>query len=108
MLLIEYPKCSTCRKAKKWLDEHHISYELRDIKEENPSYEELAAWHQRSGLPLRFYQVIAPDNGGYFIFQGLVGSNIATEYLPEFRRLTASFSRRQPTLSSDRGPAAAH
>jgi len=47
----------------------------------------------RSGLPLRFYQVIAPDGGGYFIFQGLVGGSIATEYLAEFRRLTASFQR---------------
>ena len=53
VLFLEYPKCSTCQKAKKWLDEHHISYELRDIKEENPGYEELAAWHQRSGLPLK-------------------------------------------------------
>ena len=53
MLFVCYPKCSTCQKAKKWLDEHHISYELRDIKEENPGYEELAAWHQRSGLPLK-------------------------------------------------------
>lgn len=53
MIFVCYPKCSTCQKAKRWLDEHHISYELRDIKEENPSYEELAAWHQRSGLPLK-------------------------------------------------------
>lgn len=88
---------------------------LRGIQGRNLKVDGLAAYEivadandQRSGLPLRFYQVIAPDNGGYFIFQGLVGSNIATEYLPEFRRLTASFSRRQPTLSSDRGPAAAH
>ena len=50
MIFVCYPKCSTCQKAKKWLDEHHISYELRDIKEENPGYEELAVWHQRSGL----------------------------------------------------------
>ena len=41
MIFVCYPKCSTCQKAKKWLDEHHISYELRDIKEENPGYEEL-------------------------------------------------------------------
>ena len=53
MIFVCYPKCSTCQKAKKWLDEHHISYELRDIKEENPGYEELTAWHQRSGLPLK-------------------------------------------------------
>ena len=53
MLFICYPKCSTCRKAKAWLENHHIPYELRDIKLNNPSYEELAAWHRASGLPLR-------------------------------------------------------
>lgn len=45
--------CTTCQKAKRWLDENRIAYELRDIKQQNPTYEELAAWHQRSGLPLR-------------------------------------------------------
>ncbi len=53
MIFICYPKCSTCQKARKWLDENRIAYELRDIKEENPAYEELAAWHRRSGLPLK-------------------------------------------------------
>ena len=53
MIFICYPKCTTCQKAKKWLDEHRIVYELRDIKTENPAYEELAAWHKRSGLPLK-------------------------------------------------------
>ena len=53
MLFICYPKCSTCQKARKWLDEHQVVYDLRDIKLENPAYEELAAWHQRSGLPLK-------------------------------------------------------
>lgn len=48
-----YPKCTTCQKARKWLDENQIAYELRDIKTDNPSFEELAAWHQASGLPLR-------------------------------------------------------
>lgn len=73
------------------------------------AYEILAdANDLRSGLPLRFYQVVAPDPGGYFIFQGLVGSDIAAEYLPEFQRLTASFRRRQPTVTSDRGTAATH
>lgn len=62
----------------------------------------------RSGLPLRFYQVVAPDPGGYFIFQGLVGSTMAKEYLPEFQRLTESFRRRPPTVTSDRGTAATH
>ena len=48
-----YPKCTTCQKARKWLDEHKIVYELRDIKTTNPACDELAAWHERSGLPLK-------------------------------------------------------
>lgn len=48
-----YPKCTTCQKAKKWLDDNKIEYELRDIKESNPSYEELKEWHGKSGLPLK-------------------------------------------------------
>lgn len=53
MLFIEYPKCSTCKKAKKWLDDHGVKYTDRHIVEDNPSYEELKAWHQKSGLPLK-------------------------------------------------------
>ncbi len=53
MLYVCYPKCSTCRKAQKWLDEHEIEYTLRDIKEDNPSYDELKEWHEKSGLPLK-------------------------------------------------------
>ena len=53
MLFIEYPPCSTCQKAKKWLDEQGISYEDRHIKLEKPSYEELKSWYERSGLPLK-------------------------------------------------------
>lgn len=53
MLFVHYPKCTTCKRAKKWLDEHQISYEERDIKENNPSLEELKGWYQRSGLPLK-------------------------------------------------------
>lgn len=52
-LFIEYPKCTTCKKAKKWLDEHGAEYIDRHIVEDNPTAEELAAWQQRSGLPLR-------------------------------------------------------
>lgn len=48
-----YPKCTTCQKAKKWLDDHNIEYTLRDIKEENPSFEELSAWYKMSGLSLK-------------------------------------------------------
>ena len=53
MKFICYPKCSTCQKARKWLDDNGIAYKLRDIKTENPTYEELAAWHALSGLPLK-------------------------------------------------------
>ena len=53
MIFIEYPPCSTCQKAKKWLDEQGLSYESRHIKEEKPTYEELKDWYQRSGLPLK-------------------------------------------------------
>ena len=53
MLFLEYPKCSTCQKAKKWLDGHNIEYTDRHIVEENPSYEELKDWYGKSGLPLK-------------------------------------------------------
>lgn len=53
VLFIEYPKCTTCRKAKKWLEDHGVSFTDRDIKEDNPSADELKQWHQRSGLPLK-------------------------------------------------------
>ena len=53
MLFVEYPKCTTCKKAKKWLDEHGVSYEDRHIKEQNPAAEELKEWQAKSGLPLK-------------------------------------------------------
>jgi len=53
MLFIEYPKCTTCKKAKKWLDDNQIMYTDRHIKEEKPTAEELKIWHKQSGLPLK-------------------------------------------------------
>lgn len=53
MLFICYPKCSTCQKAKKWLDEHNIKYVERHIVEDNPTYEELKEWHEKSALSLK-------------------------------------------------------
>lgn len=53
MLFIQYPKCSTCQKAKKWLDAHRIAYTERHIVEDHPSFEELAEWYKKSGLPLK-------------------------------------------------------
>lgn len=53
MIFICYPKCTTCQKAQKWLDSKGFSYVLRNIKENNPSYEELLQWYKLSGLPLK-------------------------------------------------------
>ena len=53
ILFIEYPKCSTCQKAKKWLDGHSITYTDRHIVDNNPSYDELKRWYEKSGLPLK-------------------------------------------------------
>ena len=53
LTILCYDKCSTCKKALNWLDEKRISYEKRPIKEQNPSKEELAVWHKKSGLPLK-------------------------------------------------------
>ena len=53
MLFICYPKCSTCQKAKKWLDEHNIEYTERHIVNDNPTYDELKEWHSKSGFPMK-------------------------------------------------------
>lgn len=53
ILFIEYPKCSTCQKAKKWLDDNHIEYEDRHIKENNPTFDELKEWYSQSGKELK-------------------------------------------------------
>lgn len=53
MIFLCYPKCSTCQKAKKWLEENGIAFDERHIKENNPTVEELKAWHKMSGLPLK-------------------------------------------------------
>ncbi len=53
MLFLQYPKCSTCQKAKKWLDAHNITYTERHIAEHKPSYDELKEWYGKSGLPLK-------------------------------------------------------
>lgn len=53
MLFVCYPKCTTCQKARKWLDDNKIAYDFRDIKADNPSYDELKKWREKSGLPLK-------------------------------------------------------
>ena len=52
-LFIHYPKCSTCQKALKWLEEHNVEFDERPIVEENPTYEELKTWYAKSGMPLK-------------------------------------------------------
>ena len=53
MLFLQYPPCSTCKKARQWLDDHGIAYTARHIKEQNPTYAELAQWLEQSGLPVK-------------------------------------------------------
>lgn len=53
IIFVEYPKCSTCQKAKKWLEENQIEFASRNIVEDNPTVEELKEWHKKSGLPLK-------------------------------------------------------
>ena len=66
MLFLQYPPCSTCQKAKKWLDDHGIEYTARHIKEDNPTADELREWVARSGLPLK----------RFFTTSGLVYKNL--------------------------------
>lgn len=74
MLFVEYPKCTTCQKAKKWLDGHQVEYTDRHIKEENPTADELKEWHKRSGLPLK----------RFFNTSGLIYKNLGLkDKLPE-------------------------
>lgn len=53
ILFLEYPKCSTCKNAKKWLEQQNVAFTDRHIVEQNPTAEELKAWHEKSGLPLK-------------------------------------------------------
>ena len=53
MLFVQYPKCSTCQKAKKWLEAHEIMFTERHIVEDHPAYDELKQWYEKSGLPLK-------------------------------------------------------
>ena len=74
MLLLCYPKCSTCQRAQRWLDGHGISYDLRDIKLERPTLDELKTWYAKSGLPLK----------RFFNTSGLIYKNMQLkERLPE-------------------------
>ena len=81
MLFLCYPKCSTCRKAQKWLDEHDVDYDIRDIKTENPDLAELELWHQASGLPLKkFFNTSGPLYRSLELSKKLPGMSDAEQY----------------------------
>ena len=77
MLFLEYPPCSTCKKAKQWLKDHNIEFTARHIKEQNPTAEELSAWQEKSGLELK----------KFFNTSGLVYKNLGLkDRLPAMSR----------------------
>ena len=81
MLILCYPKCSTCRKAQKWLDEHDVDYDIRDIKTENPDLAELELWHQASGLPLKkFFNTSGQLYRSLELSKKLLGMSDAEQY----------------------------
>ncbi len=81
MLFLCYPKCSTCRKAQKWLDEHDVDYDIRDIKTDNPDLAELELWHQASGLPLKkFFNISGQLYRSLELSKKLPGMSDAEQY----------------------------
>ena len=102
MLVLVYRKCSTCQKALKWLEEHKIFFEERAIVEENPTYEELKEWYERSGMPLKkFFNTSAypaiftsPDTD----FLLCCHAHSAKILFPSFMRFTAAFTSRSILL----------
>ena len=101
MVILCYPKCSTCQKAVKWLEEQGIPYTYRDIKTENPTYEELKAWYGRSGLPLkRFFNT----SGLQYKALGLKDKLPTMDEEEQLRLLaTDGMLVKRPLLVDDRG-----
>ena len=101
MLVLCYPKCTTCQKTVKWLEEKGVSYTYRDIKEQNPTYEELKAWYERSGLPLkRFFNT----SGLQYKALGLKDKLPAMSEEEQLRLLaTDGMLVKRPLLVDDRG-----
>lgn len=85
-LFVCYPKCTTCQKAKRWLDEHGVSYTERNIKEQRPTAQEIRAWQEQSGLPLkRFF-----NTSGLLYREGNVAQRLAAMSDEEQLALLAS------------------
>ena len=101
MLVLCYPKCTTCQKAVKWLEEKGVSYTYRDIKAENPTYEELKVWYGRSGLPLkRFFNT----SGLQYKALGLKDKLPSMSVEEQLRLLaTDGMLVKRPLLVDDRG-----
>ena len=100
-LFIQYPPCSTCQKAKKWLDAQGITYADRHIKEQNPSYEELKAWYEASGLPLKKF-----FNTSGLLYKSLeLKDKLPTMTKEEQLRLLATDGMlvKRPLIITDRG-----
>ena len=99
MLFVYYPKCSTCLKAKKWLDDNNIKYEERHIVEDNPKYDELKKWYQRSGLPLKKFF----NTSGLVYKNNNIKDKLLTMSEEEQLRLLASDGKlvKRPLLISD-------
>lgn len=101
IIFIQYPPCSTCQKAKKWLDGQGVAYTDRHIKEQNPCYEELSAWYQRSGLPLKKF-----FNTSGLLYKSLnLKDKLPTMSEEEQLQLLASDGMlvKRPILVTDRG-----
>lgn len=99
MIFLCYPKCGTCQKAKRWLDDQGIAYTLRDIKEENPTEQELRTWHDKSGLPLkRFFNT----SGMIYRDMGLAAKLPTMSEEEQYRLLaTDGMLVKRPMLISD-------
>lgn len=99
MLFVYYPKCSTCLKAKKWLDDNNIKYEERHIVEDNPKYDELKKWYQRSGLLLKKFF----NTSGLVYKNNNIKDKLLTMSEEEQLRLLASDGKlvKRPLLISD-------
>ena len=101
MLFLEYPPCSTCQKARKWLEANNIPFTARHIKEDNPTYEELSAWYRSSGLPLKKF-----FNTSGLVYKSLgLKDKLPTMTEEEQLRLLATDGMlvKRPVLITDKG-----
>ena len=99
MIFLCYPKCTTCQKAKKWLDDHQIAYDLRDVKLDNPTAEELTAWHERSGLSQVRRYARERKNPGAYLITIHPGTKSSVSMIPRYH--PRCLSNKRPLSSPD-------